>query len=226
MCGRFAEFASPGGIASHYGLSSGVPAFIGYNIAPSAQILVIREKDNQRGATLMRWGLIPHWAKDEKIGSRLINARSETVFEKPAFRAAIKKRRCLIPSSGFYEWKTVDHEKIPYFAVPERQELFSLAGIWESWSKNDSETIESCTILTTEANSVMQAVHDRMPVIIAPGDYDTWLSVSSAGEEVIELMISFPAKGMRVFPVSKAVNKAGNDSPDCVRPVAGEPRAT
>ena len=167
----------------------------------------------------MRWGLIPPWAKDEKIGYKLINARSETVFQKPAFRAAVKSRRCLIPASGFFEWKKIGTRKQPFYVTVVGQELFSFAGIWEIWHKSEKETIASCSILTTAANALMAPIHDRMPAIIAPDNYKGWMGAASEQDTLRKLLLPFPAEAMQVYAVGSAVNNPGNNGPACLVPL-------
>jgi putative SOS response-associated peptidase YedK len=207
MCGRYALHANPEVVALMFGLSE-VPAFAArYNIAPTAQVLVIREG----GGALLRWGLVPRWAKDPSIGARMNNARAETVAEKPSFREAYRRRRCLIPASGFYEWKLEDGRKQPYYIHPADGQLFAFAGLWEQWAAPD-RTLETCAIITTESNAKMLAVHERMPVIVSPGEYSRWLTqggiaLRACAEDTI---------GIR--RVGRAVNNARNDAPGLVAP--------
>jgi putative SOS response-associated peptidase YedK len=182
-----------------------------YNIAPTQDIPVVRLTDAGRELTTMRWGLIPSWSKDANSGPLLINARSETVSEKPAFRSVFKSRRCLIPADGFFEWKKVGKAKQPYYFQTADRGLFAFAGLWEKW-----EEIESCTILTTEANKLVAPMHDRMPVMLSPNDYAEWLD--SNPPEPAKLLDQFPASDMIATPVNPVVNNARNEGPECIEP--------
>ena len=169
---------------------------------------------------MLKWGLIPSWADDPGIGARMINARSETVAEKPSFRRAFKERRCLIPADGFYEWQRTSGGKQPYYLRTKSGRPFAFAGLWESWDGDGSE-IHSCTILTTDANDLVGEVHHRMPVILPPGDYELWLDpdVREPGE-LLPLLAPYPANDMEVYQVSRRVNRPSNNDPDCVERVA------
>jgi putative SOS response-associated peptidase YedK len=208
MCGRYSLHSNPEVVALMFGLSE-VPAYQPrYNIAPAAQVLIIRRNE----AALVRWGLVPRWARDPAAGAKMNNARAETVAEKPSFREAYRKRRCLIPANGFYEWKLEGGRKQPYYIYPSGGELFAFAGLWEQW--NDLQT---CCIITTEANGKMAAVHERMPVIVSPAEYADWLS----GKEVP--LRPCPETAIGIRRVSRAVNNARNDLPELLAP---EPDAT
>jgi putative SOS response-associated peptidase YedK len=215
MCGRFTLAQSPEAVARAFGLES-VPNFPPrYNIAPSQPVGVIVRGQNATKPEfrLMGWGLIPFWAKDPSIGAKLINARSETVTEKPSFRAAFKYRRCLIPADGFYEWQKVQGgAKQPFYFSMEGNAVFAFAGLWESW--ND---IETCTILTTSANSLLQSIHDRMPVILSPEDYRPWLDPTIQGGRVLlDLLRPYPDAPMQAIPVGTRVNSAKVDDALCI----------
>jgi putative SOS response-associated peptidase YedK len=213
MCGRYTLHAHPDVVALLFGLSE-VPAYQPrFNIAPAAQVLVIRRADDAAVAAHVRWGLVPRWAKDPSIGARMNNARAETVAEKPSFREAYRRRRCLIPASGFYEWKAEGGRKQPYYVYPAGAEVFAFAGLWERWQE-----LETCAIITTDANAKMAAVHDRMPVIVSPADYSRWLSGESY-EKVALRPCADDAIGIR--RVSRAVNNARNDHPGLVEPDEG-----
>jgi len=173
MCGRFTLRSSPASIAQVFGLVD-VPDLLPlFNIAPTQPVAVVRQRANDRVKELvfLRWGLIPAWADDPSIGNRLANARSETVATKPSFRSAFRSRRCLVVADGFYEWQKTNGHKQPYFVGLQSDRPFGLAGLWERWEKGD-EPVESCTILTTDANELMQPIHERMPVILPPDQYD------------------------------------------------------
>ncbi len=221
MCGRFSLISSEELIKRIFRLNR-APVQVRFNIAPSQNISVIRNHPSTQDRELvpMRWGLIPSWAKDMKIGNRMINAKSETVFEKPAFRNAIKRRRCLIPADGFFEWKKLKKGKQPYYISLENHEPFAFAGIWESWKSDPQTTIESCTILTTSANELIQPLHERMPVIIPIPDHPIWLDPErQSAEEQMSLFHPFPAEEMTMYPVGDWVNHVGNDIPDCIESV-------
>lgn len=167
----------------------------------------------------MHWGLIPSWAKDPSIGNRIINARSETVAEKPSFRAAFKRRRCLIPANGFYEWKKIGKKKQPYYVRRKDGEPFAFAGLWEPWEGEDGTVIESCTILTTEPNADIRPLHNRMPVILDPSDYDQWLNPEvDELETLAPLMHPYPDGKLEAVPVSPLVNNPKNDDAQCIEP--------
>jgi putative SOS response-associated peptidase YedK len=194
-----------------------------YNIAPTQPVPVIRQhpKEPARKLSLVRWGLIPSWAKDASGAAKMINARSETVSTQPAFRDAFKLRRCLIPADGFYEWQKRGMIKQPYCFEVNGRELFAFAGLWEHWKDPSGEWIKTCSILTTAPNAVTSAIHDRMPVILDPDDYDLWLDPGMRdAKAVTDLLKPFDAKLMGCYPVSVRVNQVTNDDEECSRPVA------
>jgi putative SOS response-associated peptidase YedK len=220
MCGRFVLWITLS-LADHYDLADSdisIPA--SYNIAPGQDIVaVVRHPAGQKLAKF-KWGFIPSWTKDVTKAQKSINARSETVWEKPSFRSAIRSRRCLIPANGFLEWKKSGTRKQPYLIRFENLELFSMAGIWESWKNPETgETLDSCSILTTNSNEAVAAIHDRMPVIIKPEDYAVWLAPESHREQIDALLQSYAATPTHIQPVSTKVNNPRNNDPDCVVPV-------
>jgi putative SOS response-associated peptidase YedK len=224
MCGRY-RLSRRKQLVEEYFDSSGEDDWVPrYNIAPTQPVPIIRQnpKEPRRELSLVRWGLIPWWAKDSSGAAAMINARSETAATKPAFRDALKLRRCLIPADGFYEWKRNGKEKQPYcFEVNEGQ-LFAFAGIWETWkdASRKTMTIETCSILTTTPNAVTSTVHDRMPVILQPDNYDVWLDPGMTKvDAVIDMLKPFDARLMRSFPVSNRVNHAANDDAECSTPI-------
>ena len=169
---------------------------------------------------MLRWGLIPSWAKEPAIGSRLINARSETIAEKPSFRSAFKNRRCLIPATGFYEWKRQDRIKQPFYIRMRDTHPFAFAGLWEHWEGGEKEVINSCTILTTDPNDLMRDIHNRMPVILSPDNYDMWLDPANTRAAMLQPLLGpYPSDKMEVYPVSIYVNKPQNDDTRCIEPV-------
>jgi putative SOS response-associated peptidase YedK len=186
-----------------------------YNIAPTQDVLAVRlNPAGEREAVDLRWGLLPFWAKDEKVSYSTINARAETVASKPAFRDAFKKRRCLIAADGYYEWKAEDGGKQPYRITLAPEQPFSFAGLWEHWEKGE-KVVESCTIIVTSANELTRDIHDRMPVILDPADYDAWLD-SSAGQELLR---PYPSERMRRYPVSRTAGNVKNTGPELIEPV-------
>lgn len=192
-----------------------------YNIAPTTTVPVCRiEAADERELALVRWGLIPQWAKSPDGNYRMINARAETVAGKPAFRAPLRNRRCLIPADGYYEWKSIDGRKQPYYFSMKDGEPFCFAGLWKRWKPPDGDPIETCTIITTGANALGAEVHHRMPVILAPDDHDRWLDPGiTKADEVLPLLAPFPADAMSVYPVSTIVNNARTDEPGCITPL-------
>jgi putative SOS response-associated peptidase YedK len=228
MCGRFALFAERDQLAKRFKLTAPIgpsqpslfPLQPRYNIAPTQTVPAVRPTLAGRALSYLRWGLIPSWSTDAKIAYKLINARSETVASKPAFRAAFKKHRCLIPASGFYEWRKIGAgSKQPYFIRPcDGDGLFAFAGLWETWNDPQGQVVESCTILTTEANELMQPLHDRMPVILDPASEDLWLDPLSPADALRALFVPFDSDRMESFPVSSWVSNARNEGPKCLGP--------
>jgi putative SOS response-associated peptidase YedK len=193
-----------------------------YNVAPAQSVPVIRQnpKEPRRVWSLARWGLVPWWAKDPSVGASMINARSETAATKPAFRDALKFRRCLIPADGFYEWKGLGKEKQPYCFEVNAGQLFAFAGIWERWKDPTGRFLETCSILTTTPNAVTSAVHDRMPVILDRDNYDLWLDPGMKNADAVsDILKPYNAEFMSCHPVSNRVNHAANDDEECSMPV-------
>jgi putative SOS response-associated peptidase YedK len=222
MCGRFVLYSPLSTLDAEFSVQATLETVARYNIAPSQEILVIRNApgSNKREGKMMKWGLLPFWAKDPKIAHRLINARCESAKEKPAFRTAFKKRRCLIPANGFFEWKKEKRGKQPYYFNLLNKQLFAFAGLWESWKSEDNLTVETCTILTTECNSMISELHDRMPVIIKPEQYGLWLDNKLLSlQDESDLFLAFPSKCMQAYPVNCQVNKPDYDCADCIIPL-------
>lgn len=193
-----------------------------YNIAPTQPIPVIRQhpKEPVRQISLMKWGLIPHWAKDASGAASTINARSETAATKPAFRDPLKFRRCLIPADGFYEWTRTPRSKQPYCFEVNDGELFAFAGLWDGWKNAEGQWIRTCSILTTTPNGLTSAIHDRMPVIVQRESYDLWLDPGITNVQVVsELLKPYHANSMRCYPVSTRINHVANDDEECSQPV-------
>jgi putative SOS response-associated peptidase YedK len=190
-----------------------------YNIAPSQPVLAVRQDTatNELEGIFLKWGLIPLWAKEPGIGNSLANARADTIATKPAFRSAFKKRRCLVIADGFYEWKKTNG-KTPFYFQLKDQGPFAFAGLWERWEKSE-EPVESCTLITTDANAVVGQVHNRMPVILDPGSFDRWLDPNEQRVDVLQaLLVPLPDDSLTTYPVSKLVNNPKNQGPQCIEP--------
>jgi putative SOS response-associated peptidase YedK len=229
MCGRVIQYRDLDSYARAVGLRKASPDLPNapphYNGAPSQELLVVRREPHsgERRLSLIRWGLIPHWAKDSKIAWKLINARSDTIARTPAFRDAYRERRCLIPVDGFYEWKKIGKVKQPYFIGMKSGEPFTLAGLWENWKDPATgEWTRTFTIVTTGANELVAELHDRMPVIVAADDQERWLNI---GEEAPDLLRPFPADLMTMWPVSTRANSPKNDDRSLLDPVELPPPA-
>jgi putative SOS response-associated peptidase YedK len=221
MCGRFTLSAPSEEIATIFGVAEVPDLPPRYNVAPSQMVAAVRvgPESGVREFILLHWGLVPAWARDPAIGNKLINARSETVAEKASFKGAFRSRRCLVLADGFYEWKRSDRGKQPFHVRMRDQRPFAFAGLWERWTRGDAP-IESCTILTTDANEAVGAIHRRMPVILHPTDWAAWLDPDNQDTDALQRMLrAFPAEGMSAQAVSTAVNTPRNDSPACVEPV-------
>lgn len=219
MCGRFSLTVNPETVQDAFpGFTppSGPPMPPRYNIAPTQPVAVIAN-DGKNRIEYFTWGLIPSWAKDLSMGSKMINARAETLAEKPAFRAAYKRRRCLILADGFFEWRKDGAGKTPMYIHMQSGEPFAFAGLWEVWHSPDGSEIPSCTIITTEPNSLMAPIHNRMPVILARDYYPEWLDPAERpADQLQELLRPYPADRMEAYPVSTVVNNPRHDHPDCV----------
>ena len=220
MCGRYTLASPTERLAEEFGVdASSIELAPNYNVAPTQKVAAVLGEGGQRRLEVLRWGLIPPWADDPGIGSRMINARSETAPGKPSFRRAFRERRCLIPADGFYEWQRTNGAKQPYYIHMEDGRPFAFAGLWESWSKGEGE-IRTCTILTTGANALVGEVHDRMPVILAHDAYDVWLDPASERDELTGLLAPYPEDEMETYPVSRFVNSPSNNDPRCIEPAA------
>lgn len=226
MCGRYALYGPTSRIREQFDLDDGFDFGPRYNIAPTMKVLVVHPGPHgERLASTFRWGLIPSWAKDVTIGAKLINARGETVAEKPAFRAAFRRWRCIVPASGFYEWKPVQEGsrtiKQPYFIRPQDDgDLFGFAGLTERWVSPEGEEVLTCCIITTDANELMMPIHDRMPVILAPNDYGAWLDPGNPDADGLRALLGpAAADGMIAYKVCRAVNSSRGDSPTFVEPI-------
>ena len=221
MCGRFTLTIDPAELRDAFGNYSFPPHFAPrFNIAPTQPVLAI-PGDGSRKADFFLWGLIPSWAKDATIGNRLINARAETLAEKPAFRGSFKHKRCLILADGFYEWKALPgtRTKMPYFVFLKSRQVFALAGLWDEWSGPDGSQVRSCTIITTAPNQFMAPIHNRMPVILPPEQYAEWLDPATQTTESLSAILQpYPPEEMAAHTVSTLVNNPKNDLPECVVP--------
>ena len=217
MCGRYSLIADIGELAGRFEFDGDWDKFESrYNVAPTQEVLTVVGGETRRGG-FMRWGLIPHWAKDPKIGARMINARAETVSEKPAFRDALRRRRCLVPADGFYEWQRVGASKKPMRIVMRSGEPFAFAGLWSVWRDPDGNRIPSCTIITTAANDLLRPIHDRMPVILPKQVEKFWLDGSVEDSNALaSILTPHPSDAMDAYEVSPLVNSAANDGPEVV----------
>ena len=227
MCGRFTLKTDPETLTETFpGFTTPAADEMSprYNIAPSQRVAVVAN-NGDKSVEFFQWGLIPSWAKDPKIGNRMINARSETLAEKPSFRTAYKRRRCLILSDGFYEWRAEpgSKTKTPFYIRLKSGKPFAFAGLWEAWSPNiDDDPLLSCTIITTSPNALMETIHRRMPVILELDGYDQWLDPTDQSSRQLDgLLTQYPAEEMEAYPVSRLVNRPSNDSPDCIAPAEG-----
>lgn len=224
MCGRFTLTDPDAELLTQFDLPNLPPLEPRYNIAPSQPVPVVRLAADKaaRELVLVRWGLIPFWAQDPEIGNRLINARAETVAEKPAFREAFRRRRCLVVADGFYEWQKQDGQKQPFYIRMRDGRPFAFAGLWERWRGSDDVVIESCTLLTTGPNELMRPLHNRMPAILHPKDYDLWLDPEVQRPDLLQaVLLPYPAEEMTAYPVSRWVNSPDHDDPRCIEPLAG-----
>ena len=223
MCGRYKLTASWAEIHRLYDVTNSVNLRARYNIAPTQDVLAIiyDGATKQRRGEMVRWGLVPFWAKDVKIGYHLINAKAETIAEKPSYREAFKKRRCIIPADAFYEWQETGHSlKQPYAIAMKDRSVFGFAGLWEKWTdKASGETIRSCTIITTEPNKLCAPIHNRMPAILDPADYEQWLGERATSNNALQAMLKpFPAKQMECFKIGKRIGNVKYDEPSVVNP--------
>jgi putative SOS response-associated peptidase YedK len=216
MCGRYNLIATGQQIMDHFRLLS-LPAHNpDYNIPPGQKILaIVQLEDGSNKAVNLHWGLIPSWSKDRAIANHLINARAETLTEKPSFKKAYQHRRCLIPATGFYEWQATEAGKQPYHIHKPDNSLFAFGGIWEHW-KHDQETVYSCAIITTVANDKIAPIHDRMPVIIAPKDYNRWLDKQTAIVEIADFLAADAYADMQAKPISTRINNPLHNDESCL----------
>jgi putative SOS response-associated peptidase YedK len=218
MCGRFTLRTSPSDLQAELGFVLEQRLAPRFNIAPTQRVAVVTNAGQNR-VELFRWGLIPSWAKDASIGSKMINARAETAAEKPSFRVALRKRRCVILADGFYEWRVDGKRKVPMYIRMESRRPFALAGLWETWRDPSGEVVPTCTILTTSPNPFMAAYHDRMPVILPRDRLAQWLSPEpKEASDLAPLLCAWTGEDLEAHPVSTLVNSPANDRPECVEP--------
>lgn len=216
MCGRYSLSTDIEGLSFRFDFEAiGLTFQERYNIAPTQQVLTVTNDGSKNQAQMMKWGLIPFWAKDPKIGNRSINARAETVHERPMFRQAFQKRRCLIVADSFYEWKRDGSVKTPMRIVLKSGEPFGFAGLWETWTSPEGEVVQSCSIITTTPNELMETIHDRMPVILPPKTESTWIDRGLGDNcDLRSLLVPYSASEMDAYPVSTLVNSPKNDVPE------------
>ena len=217
MCGRYNLITDVQALVDFFELSNSLAVSPRYNIAPSHKVPAVRQVDGQREAVLLHWGLLPHWAKDRKLAYKTINARAETVAEKPAFRNAFRQRRCLIPATGFFEWRGIKGGKQPYNIQRRDGGLMAFAGLWECWTSDEGEQVDSCTIIVTAANDTVRPIHDRMPVILDREYHSTWLDPTIQDPNRLKpLLKPCPAELIHAYPVTRSVGSPANDGPACV----------
>ncbi len=220
MCGRYTIAAGPGFIAEWFQVDGPVPEYEpSFNVTPDSDVPVItRPAPDGRTCSLMRWGLIPHWAEEPKTRYSLINAKAETLAEKPVWRGPFRHRRCLVPATGFYEWQKTESGKQPWYIRPATDPLFAFAGLWDYWEGD--RLINSFAIITVPANPAVAKLHDRMPAILEPGDYDRWLDPAQTDADALQdLLAPLPPERLEMYPVSRRVNNPRHDGPDLIRPV-------
>lgn len=224
MCGRYNLITDAKALIDFFEIEHSLIEASGlkprYNIAPSQDVPIVRDTGNGRELTFARWGLVPHWSKEEKPKYSTINARAETVAEKPTYREAFKRKRCLIPATGFFEWARVDDQKIPHHIQFPDGELFAFAGLWDHWDK-EGEGFDSCSIIVTSANQTMQPIHDRMPVILNVSQYNTWLNTRNYNRVQLEALLVPYSGSLEAYPVSRHVNSPRHDDPDCIERALG-----
>ena len=228
MCGRFTLTSTPETLAERFELEPSGEPFVfepAYNIAPGRDVVALRAPEGRRSGSLLRWGLVPHWARDAAIGNRMINARMETAGEKPAFRDALRRRRCVMPADGFYEWAPAAQGRQPHYIHRRDRALFGIAGLWERWHTPEGGTLESCTVLTRPAESPVSELHDRMPVIVDDEMLLHWLDPEQQDAGEVLALISAPAPApLDAHPVSDKVNQPAWNVPECLLPVPAAPQ--
>lgn len=227
MCGRFTDNAKPEQIKKEFKVGKVNPKLFSprYNIAPTQMIPAVLENEGKRIVENLKWGLIPHWSKDDSFASKLINARAETLANKPSFRDAFKTHRCIIPATGFYEWdKKSSGARQPYYFYLKDKNVFGFAGLWSEWTDKESgDVIETCTIITTEANKVLEPIHERMPVILKSDKYDEWLDEKENDTDKLQKLLKpYPASEIASYKVSRSVNSPSEDSPELIQEIESD----
>jgi putative SOS response-associated peptidase YedK len=226
MCGRYAITSAPEAIRRLFGYPEQPNFPPRYNVAPTQPVPVVRHVEGRRQFALVRWGLIPSWVKDPKTFALLINARGESLNDKPAFRAAMRRRRCLFPADGFYEWRREGERRTPYYVRLKSGGPMAFAGLWETWTGRNGEEMETAAIVTTRANRALAPIHERMPVIVPPDAFDFWLDSAKVDGETAAALIAPAREGLLdVHEVSSAVNRTANDTPALIEPVTAAPAA-
>ena len=221
MCGRFQQSSDLAKLQERFGFGDAPAGFTPrWNLAPGQEALVVRVGEGGREAALLRWGLVPAWAQEAKVGYKMINARAEGVADKPAFRGPFRRTRCLVPVDGFYEWSRTPQGKQPYRLALASDEPFALAGLWDAWHGEAEGGFESFTIITTGANQLVRPIHQRMPVMLRPGDEEAWLDPGSSAPALEELLRPFAASEMSATPVSPRLNSPTVEGPELIQPVA------
>ncbi len=220
MCGRY-SLPDPEDIPIHFkGTRIGYDVKPRFNVAPSQSLPVV-VSEGEKHVELMRWGLVPFWAKDEKIGYKMINARAETLSVKPSFRKALSLQQCIVPAGGFFEWKQIGKEKIPYYIFLKNTDLFGFAGLYDVWHDKEGKDLKTYTIITTEPNELVGTIHNRMPAILEKKDEETWLNPDiSEPERLVKLLHPYPSEEMEAHPVSHLVNAPANDTKEVIKPVS------
>lgn len=221
MCGRLSQATPAKALQAQFGVDETLDLDVRYNVAPMQLIAAIRQLEGKRTLTLLRWALLPSWAKPEQMKAPLINARLDTVAEKPSFRSAYKSRRCIIPADGWYEWLREGKAKQPFFLHDPDGRVLAFAGLWERWKGPDDALVESCTIITTEASEAIRHIHDRMPLILEPSFWQAWLD--PATQIPPEMLLAVQAPSIAFHPVSPFVNSARNEGPECSMPINSAP---
>ncbi|QPC80692.1 SOS response-associated peptidase [Phototrophicus methaneseepsis] len=218
MCGRYVLNATPEQLQKAFDLDNVPRLEPRYNIAPTQPVPIITDA-SPKELTLVQWGLVPSWSKDPSIGGRMFNARAETAAEKPSFRNAFKRRRCLIPATGFYEWRKEGKTKKPQYIHMKDNSIFAFAGLWEVWTDPEGGELWSCTILTGEPNDLIEPLHNRMAVILEQGDYDTWLDQDAPTEALTEVLQPYPSEEMAYYEVATTVNSYRNEGAELIEPL-------
>ena len=221
MCGRFTRYTDIEQIEKLFDVHDGsIVLAPSYNVAPTQPVLAVVQSEGEKRLVVMRWGLVPVWAKDISIGSRMINARAETLMEKASFKRPFKSQRCLVVSDGFFEWRKEGTKKVPVYIRLKSKKPFGFAGLYDTWTSPDGEQIVSCTIITTASNDLIQPIHDRMPAILPKRQYKTWLDPKNQRFDALSALLApYPAAEMEAYEVSRLVNAPANNSPQCIEPV-------